>query len=348
MKEDKVTKAAKELSKLGASKGGIARAKSLTPEERSEIARKAVQARWKGPSAKGADNKDISRHKPPKAWGKGPVKFFDIDLDCYILHDGTALLNKGKMMKAIGRAWKGASRTDRPNFIGAVNLQQFIRPELEEKLKGIEFYDGSKIISGYHADILPLVCNVYLEAREAGVLTESQKPIAQKCEILIRSFARVGIVALIYEQLGFERYKHPDAIRILVESYLSEEIRKWSKEFPDELFFQMDRIFGKARTTSRNRPKYYANFLRKYIYDPIEKGLVLGELDKRNPTDEKGNRAVRHHQILNDEKGLRALRAQIWQVIGILKISANKRRYEQAYLRLMGKPYQEELWESTN
>ena len=34
------------LSRLGAQKGGKARAEKLTPERRSEIARKAVQARW--------------------------------------------------------------------------------------------------------------------------------------------------------------------------------------------------------------------------------------------------------------------------------------------------------------
>jgi hypothetical protein len=35
------------LSKLGASKGGKARAKKLTPERRKEIAKKANEARWK-------------------------------------------------------------------------------------------------------------------------------------------------------------------------------------------------------------------------------------------------------------------------------------------------------------
>jgi hypothetical protein len=34
------------LGKLGGSKGGKIRAAKLTPEERSEIARKAVLARW--------------------------------------------------------------------------------------------------------------------------------------------------------------------------------------------------------------------------------------------------------------------------------------------------------------
>lgn len=34
------------MSKLGASKGGIARAASMTPKQRSKIAKKAAKARW--------------------------------------------------------------------------------------------------------------------------------------------------------------------------------------------------------------------------------------------------------------------------------------------------------------
>lgn len=38
--------AAVELGRLGGEKGGKARAEALTPERRSEIAKKAAQARW--------------------------------------------------------------------------------------------------------------------------------------------------------------------------------------------------------------------------------------------------------------------------------------------------------------
>ena len=38
--------AAVELGRIGGVKGGAARAKKLTAEERSEIARKAAKARW--------------------------------------------------------------------------------------------------------------------------------------------------------------------------------------------------------------------------------------------------------------------------------------------------------------
>jgi hypothetical protein len=39
---------AQALSKLGASKGGKARAESLSAKKRSQIAQKAAKARWKG------------------------------------------------------------------------------------------------------------------------------------------------------------------------------------------------------------------------------------------------------------------------------------------------------------
>jgi hypothetical protein len=41
--------AAVQLGRLGGKKGGIARAKKLTAEQRSAIARKAAQARWRKP-----------------------------------------------------------------------------------------------------------------------------------------------------------------------------------------------------------------------------------------------------------------------------------------------------------
>ena len=41
-----VSAAAAALSKLGASKGGEARAKSLTAKRRAEIAKRAAKARW--------------------------------------------------------------------------------------------------------------------------------------------------------------------------------------------------------------------------------------------------------------------------------------------------------------
>jgi len=46
-KQRRKNPAAVALAKLGASKGGKARAKKLSAEERSRIARRAVEARWR-------------------------------------------------------------------------------------------------------------------------------------------------------------------------------------------------------------------------------------------------------------------------------------------------------------
>ena len=56
--------AAVELGRLGGMKGGAARAAKLTPEQRSEIAKKAAQGRWK--SKQDEDAKRLLAFPPAK------------------------------------------------------------------------------------------------------------------------------------------------------------------------------------------------------------------------------------------------------------------------------------------
>lgn len=58
----KKNQAAVELGRLGGKKGGRARAESLTSAERSEIAKKAAQSRWK---AKQDEDAKQTRVFPP-------------------------------------------------------------------------------------------------------------------------------------------------------------------------------------------------------------------------------------------------------------------------------------------
>ncbi len=44
--DEEIRELARKLGRRGGLKGGAARAKKLTPEERSESARKAAKARW--------------------------------------------------------------------------------------------------------------------------------------------------------------------------------------------------------------------------------------------------------------------------------------------------------------
>jgi hypothetical protein len=61
MPSKKKNSAAVALSKLGASKGGIARAKSLSQKQRSLIAKRAAKKRW------GKKAKPSNSHPPLKS-----------------------------------------------------------------------------------------------------------------------------------------------------------------------------------------------------------------------------------------------------------------------------------------
>lgn len=56
---------------------------------------------------------------------------------------------------------------------------------------------NGKIQEGYDALIIPLVSDLYLKVRDDGKLLKSQEDTAKKAEILVRSLAKVGIIALV-------------------------------------------------------------------------------------------------------------------------------------------------------
>ena len=117
--------AARALSALGASKGGKARAMSLSPEQRSEIARAAVQARWE----------KAGKTPLPRATHKGNFEEdFGFDVDCYVLNDDakTAVISQRGMGAALGL---GQSGSRLPRFVGGKAISSFVGPELREKLE---------------------------------------------------------------------------------------------------------------------------------------------------------------------------------------------------------------------
>ncbi len=59
-------------------------------------------------------------------------------------------------------------------------------------------------------------------------------------------------------------------------------------------------MYGNEKTTSRNRPLYYANFINSYVWEPIEEGIVLDDIQNKNPVTIKGYRKNRNHQHLTD------------------------------------------------
>jgi hypothetical protein len=275
--------------------------------------------------------------KELKSQYAGIIKVGNTELPCYVLDNGDRVLSTRGIMKSLGRTWRGRkySGTELPVFIEANNLKPFIDEDSREVLTPIFFRtDTGSFAEGFKAEILPLVCETYLKANDENALTESQKKVARNCEVLIRAFARVGIIALIDEATGYQFDRKYDALRVLLQHYIAEGIQKWTKRFPDKFFEELDRLYENPKTTSRSRPQYYGKFINAYVYEPIENGYVKEELNKLNITDDN-KRKAKFHQWLSDF-GVNQLQLQIGRVMGLLEVSPNMRKFKSMVARQSG------------
>lgn len=189
---------AKALSSLGASKGGLARSASLTDEQKSEIASKAAKARW------GEKLPEVTHGDPGH-----PLKIGDIEIPCYVLSDGTRVLHQRGMVDALGmaRGSSGGTGGDRlAKFVAGDRLKDYVSQDLLSVTASPKKFKvpGGHQAYGYEATVLSDICEAVLAARKAGKLQSQQMHIADQCEMLLRGFARVGIIALVDEATGFQ------------------------------------------------------------------------------------------------------------------------------------------------
>lgn len=277
--------------------------------------------------------------KIANATHKGFMHVSGIDLDCYVLEDGRRIFNKRGMAKAIGLKSEGGNA-----FLKTIN-RKGVGSEIDEKLRHeIEnpiYFNYLRADPGhaYEAGVLVEVCKAIRRAHDAEKLTKTQLVLYKHATALLNALGKVGVVALIDEATGYQRERSPDALRILVQQYLEDEKREWQKEFPDEYYAELNKIYGSGNTAIRktgaivlNKPQHFANFTRSYIYQPLENGAVLDELDKLNPTlDKKGTRKNRFHQHLSQNYGLEKLRMQVREVITLLKISDSVAEFKKLF-----------------
>jgi P63C domain len=310
-------KAAKAFSQLGASKGGKARAESLSPEERSEIARKAVATRW----AK------VKTDKLPTAThgsSDHPLKIGDIEIPCYVLDDGRRVLSQSGMLVGLGmsKGGSGGRGGDRlAKFASGKGLNSFISQDLGARTENpIEFRTPAGTIAyGYEATILADLCEAVLAARQADTLQKQQLHIAKQCEILVRGFARVGIIALVDEATGYQAQRTQDALAKILEQFISKELAKWAKVFPDEFYEQMFRLQGWRYTPgTSHRPIHAAKLTNDLVYSRLAP-KVLEELQAITPKDGKGRRKHKYHQRLTADVGNPRLREHLASVIVLMK-----------------------------
>jgi hypothetical protein len=90
-------------------------------------------------------------------------------------------------------------------------------------------------------------------------------------------------------------------------------LQKLVKQFDDDFFQALGRLYQNEKTTSRARPQYYGKFINQYVCKPLENGYVKAELNKLNITEE-GKRKAQFHQWLTKDSGIKLLARQIGRV----------------------------------
>src|SRR3546814_15214546 len=99
-------------------KGGLARARAMSPEKRSEIARKAAAARWSKSGEETVaslpvvdDAFEPSSEMPAARW-RGALNIAGTDVPCYVLDTGEKLLD-GTAVTELLKGVQGGGPLDR-------------------------------------------------------------------------------------------------------------------------------------------------------------------------------------------------------------------------------------------
>lgn len=258
----------------------------------------------------------------------GELDLGGFKIPCYVLGDGTRILSGRGMQEALkivdekeeGKQNPGTRLT---RFLGQKTVKEFIISQKGlDHFKPLECYFGDMKISGYEATVLADICDGMLEARKHIELTSRQQIIAEQCEVLIRGFARVGIIALIDEATGYQYDREKDELQKILKAYISPELLPWQKRFPDAFYQELFRLNGWDFTVNgiKRRPGVIGTWTNKLIYEQLPKG-VLEELKQKTPRSQSGNYTARFFQSLTVDIGEPHLSAQLNQVITLFRLS---------------------------
>lgn len=307
-------------------RGGIARAESLSPEERKEIARNAALSRW--------DN------TIPTAEYEGEFNLGNHTISAAVLPNGKRLITQATFLRALGRSRSPKAGTGVlstvdgiPFFLQAEVLKPFISEELMQSTTPM-FYrskTGGRAV-GYEAELLPRVAEVYLKFRdealvETGKIPTRYKDIITACDILIRGLARVGIAALVDEATGYQEVRDRLALQAILDKFLEKELAAWAKRFPDDFYKEMFRLRGwEWQSPKGRRPQLVGTLTNSVVYQRLAPGL-LEELKTRNPKDDKGKRRAKHHQWLTVDVGHPALAQHLHAVTALMRVSKSWKEF---------------------
>lgn len=297
-----------------------ARAESLSPLERQEIARRAAQARWD------------KINDVPRAAYTGTLEIGDMSFLCSVLSNNTRILTQTDFMKGMGMYYSGWIAKNRPaedtaaevpHFLSFKSLKPFVDKHLGD-LQSISVKyrtERGNLAHGIKADIIPKICDVWLDADEIGKLGPRQKRIAKNARLLMRALAHVGIIALVDEATGYQRDRSSDALVRILEVFIAKELQPWVKTFPDAFYEQIFRLRGlEYPQDTVKRPRYFGHLTNDIIYKRLAPG-VLDELKRTTPKKPSGRLRDSLFQRLTPDLGHPKLREHMASVVTIMKLS---------------------------
>ncbi|WP_213072955.1 P63C domain-containing protein [Acinetobacter piscicola] len=303
---------------------GKATAEKMTVEQRKERAMKGVERR-----------KELA--SLPKATHRGELIIGDIDISCAVLEDGRRVISEHGINNTLGssggktiklRDAQDSEHGPLPLFIASKALHPFIGNVFTvEDLAPIKYLDNGKEAIGYPASILPKVCDVWLKARDAKTLQQSQFNKALKADILMRGLAHVGIQALVDEATGYEKDREKNALAKILEAFVAKELQPWLKTFPDEYYRQIFRLYNLPYPPKKAhfRPGFIGTLTNEVVYERLAPEL-LPELKKEATKLEK---KARLHQFLSSDVGHPKLREHLASLITLLKLSNTPEEFKQ-------------------
>jgi hypothetical protein len=321
-------------------KGGKARAEKLSPEERREIATTAAKARW---------SPNVNESTILNATHEGEVSFAGTPITCAVLEGGIRVLSergvtKGFGLKRAGSNWqkKDLSGARMPVFASANNIKPFIDNDLEVALKSPILFRSpnskGSIAYGVEAELIPRVCEVWLNARDAGVLKSQQVHIAIQADLIMRGLARVGIAALVDEATGYQRDRARDELAKILEAFVAKEIQKWIKTFDLEFYELLCAIRGESLERATKRPAYFGRLTNNLVYLRLAPNILV-ELKKLSPVDERGYRKTKLFQGLTPEFGHPKLKEHLAGVITAMKTAKYLNLDWGQFLKLLDKTH---------
>lgn len=296
----------------------------------------------------------MTKDKKLQATHEGQLKIINKILPCAVLEDGTRIISSSSVFIAFDRTPRGAARGNideksvlrsLPSFIAAENLLPYIEQELHDLRSVIEYTDTkNRTRKGFKAEILPVLCDIYIKANKDGILTSRQVKLVEISEIMISSLAKIGITALIDEATGYQNVRTKDALQIILDKYLLKEFETWSKRFPDNFYKEMFRLRNWNINTVNftKRPSVVGTYTQDIVYDRLAPS-ILKELETLNPKDIKGNRKNKHHQFLTDDIGHPALSQHLHTVIAFMKAATNWEEFVKMLERALPKKNKQTL-----